>query len=326
MKQPTSIRWASLGTVLALLMLIVTPFIGLAQSPASTRPNDPSPATGHAQVIAHGVASLPRGDLVWRLRLDRAPIPERAAALPRPPSFVVGESGVVAVAAADGRVLSRIPVGEAAWMSPGTPLAVVSLEHQPANFLDFAVVPSTDPAARDLVGSAFASPRAAAYDIVLLRDVLTRGEESVLASVTGPAFLYVSSGRVALEDASGGEIDLAAGDVAEFTGEVTIVGVGRQPATFLVAMIGAETPDTVQRRQPRGPPRRRRHCRRQRLPRCQPRRRRRRPHQPHHRCQPRLHRRRRRRALRRLLRRRQPQRRHQCQPQRRPQRQYPGRL
>src|SRR5690349_2121860 len=186
MKHPTSIRWASFGTVLALLLLIVTPILGLAQSPASSRPNDPSPALGHTQVIAHGVAPLPKGDLVWRLRMDRAPLPSRAVPQPRPPSFVAAESGVVAVAAADGRVISRVPAGEAEWMPPGTPEAVVSLERQPVEYLDFAVVPSTEPSARDLVGSAFPSPRAAAYDIVLLRDVLTRGEESDLASVTGP--------------------------------------------------------------------------------------------------------------------------------------------
>ncbi|MBL8128376.1 MAG: hypothetical protein JNM64_12105, partial [Chloroflexia bacterium] len=124
MKHPTMTRWASLATVLALLLLIVTPLLGLAQAPASTRPNDPSPALGHAQVIAHGVAPLPRGDLVWRLRLGRAPLPNRAVPQPRPPSFVAGVSGVVAVTAANGAVISRVPAGEAVWMPPGTPRAV----------------------------------------------------------------------------------------------------------------------------------------------------------------------------------------------------------
>jgi hypothetical protein len=249
MKHPTLNRWASFGTVLALLLLIIFPVIAQAQSPAASRPNDPSPALGHSQVVAHGVAPLPRGDLVWRLRLDRAPLPGRAVPQSRPPSFVTGESGVVAIAAADGRVISRVPAGEAVWMPPGTPQAVVSLERQPVDYLDFAVVPSTEPTARDLVGSAFPSPRTAAYDIVLLRDVVTRGEESDLASVTGPGFLYVSSGRITLEDANGGQVDLEAGDVAEFTGEAVAIGTGRAPATFLVAMIGAETPRTVELRQ-----------------------------------------------------------------------------
>jgi hypothetical protein len=249
MKHSTLNRWASIGTVLALLLLAITPMVALAQNPAQTRPNEPSPAVGHAQVIAHGVAPLPRGDLVWRLRVDRAPVPNRAVPQPRPPSFVVGAAGVVAVVAADGRVVSRVPVGEAAWIPPGTPQAVVSLERRATEYLDFAVVPATEPTARDLVGSAFPSPRTAAYDIVLLRDVLTRGEESDLASMTGPAFLYVSSGRIALIDARGVQIDLEAGDVAEFTGEAIAVGVGRAPASFLVAMIGAETPRSVELRQ-----------------------------------------------------------------------------
>ncbi|MEZ4563402.1 MAG: thrombospondin type 3 repeat-containing protein [Thermomicrobiales bacterium] len=249
MKHSTMMRWASMGSVLALLLLMFTPLLGLAQAPAATRPNDPSPAMGHAQVIAHGVASLPQGDLVWRLRLNRAPLPNRAAPQLRPPSFVAGVTGVVAVSSANGVVTSRVPAGEAVWMPPETPQAVVSLERQPTAFLDFAVERSTAPRARDIAGSAFSLPRAGAYDMVLLRDVLNRGEASTLASVTGPAFLYVSSGRIALYDELGEEIDLAAGDVAEFTGEAVAVGLGRMPATFLVAMIGAETPRTVDLRQ-----------------------------------------------------------------------------
>ncbi len=200
-------------------------------------------------MIAHGVAPLPRGSIVWRLRLDRAPLPNRAEAQVRPPSFVAGVSGVVAVTAGNGSIISRVPAGEASWILPEIPQAVVSLERQPTEYLDFAVVPSTAPTARDLVGSAFRLPRAAAYDIVLLRDVLTRGEESDLTTVTGPAFLYVSSGRVALEDDQGGEIELSAGDVAEFDGRAIAIGIGRAPATILVAMIGAETPRAVELRQ-----------------------------------------------------------------------------
>lgn len=249
MSHSTSIRSASASAILALLLVLLTPLLGLAQSPAASRPNDPSPALGHAQVIAHGVATLPRGDLAWRLRLDRAPLPNRAVPEPRPAGFVAADAGVVAIAAANGDVLSRVPPGEAAWLPPESPQAVISLERQPVAYLDFGVVRATEPSARDLVGSAFPAPPGQAYDIVLLRDVLTRGEESDLATVNGPAFLYVSSGRITLEDARGAEIDLAAGDVAEFTGNAVAVGTGRNPASFLVAMIGPEVPRAVELRQ-----------------------------------------------------------------------------
>ena len=32
----------------------------------------PSPATGHAEVIAHGVVALPEGDLAWRVAAREA--------------------------------------------------------------------------------------------------------------------------------------------------------------------------------------------------------------------------------------------------------------
>ncbi|MFT4040216.1 MAG: thrombospondin type 3 repeat-containing protein [Thermomicrobiales bacterium] len=244
MVNPKVTRLVSLCAVLTLLLAMVLPVTAQAQAPV-TRPNDPSPAIGGQQVIAHGVVALPPGDLVWRLAIERAPLPNRAEAMPHPPSFVAAETGVVAITSASGALTDRVPPGEAVWLAPGAPQAVVSLERQPAGYLDFAVVPANQPAARDLVGSAFPSPPGQAFDVLLLRDVLARGEESDLASVTGPAFLYVTSGRLAIDDPTGAHVELEAGDVAEFMGEAVATGLGRAPASFLIAMIGPEVPRTV---------------------------------------------------------------------------------
>src|ERR671910_2237014 len=59
--------------------------------------DDPSPATRHAQVIAHGVAPMPADEVAWRLAVDRAMPPARADAEERLAGFILADKGVVAL-------------------------------------------------------------------------------------------------------------------------------------------------------------------------------------------------------------------------------------
>src|SRR4051812_46070483 len=60
----------------------------LAQAPP-LETDDPSPATRHAQVIAHGVAPMPADEVAWRVTVDRAVPPTRADAEEHPAGFIV---------------------------------------------------------------------------------------------------------------------------------------------------------------------------------------------------------------------------------------------
>src|SRR5215207_10492864 len=82
----------AIATVALLLPGVAT----IAQAPP-LEPDDPSPATRHAQVIAHGVASMPADEIAWRLAVDRAVPPTRADADVRRAGFILADKGAVAL-------------------------------------------------------------------------------------------------------------------------------------------------------------------------------------------------------------------------------------
>src|SRR3954469_17445895 len=92
--------------------------VTLAQAPP-LEPDDPSPATRHAQVIAHGVAPMPADEIGWRVTVDRAVPPTRADAEEHPAGFIVADKGVVALVDQHGARPARIAPGEAIWTEPG---------------------------------------------------------------------------------------------------------------------------------------------------------------------------------------------------------------
>ena len=216
----------------------------VAQAPP-LEPDDPSPATRHAQVIAHGVAAMPADEIGWRLTVVRAVPPTRADAEEAPAGFILADKGIVALVDQDGTGLARIAPGEAIWNEAGALRAVVGLERKAPDYYDIALVPATEmpESGPGVIGGApFAPPSGDAFDVDLIRDVLIRAEESTVATGPSPALLLVTNGMVFMESASAGLVEMSAGEAAQVTGEVVITGASRAPATFVVARIGAEVP------------------------------------------------------------------------------------
>ena len=231
----------------ALLVAMATVALSLpgvatvAQAPLG--PDEPSPATRHAQVIAHGVAPLPGDEIAWQLRVNRAVPPTRAKAEERRAGFILADKGVVALVDQEGRRLARIAPGEAVWTEPGVARAVVGIERKAPDYYAIALVPATDfEAGPDLMGGApFVAPSGDTFDIDLIRDVLNRAEESVVSTGPSPALLLVTSGTVFVAS-SYGLVEMTSGQAAQVTGEVVISGASRAPAAFVVARIGPEVP------------------------------------------------------------------------------------
>ena len=170
---------------IATLALLLPGLAALAQDPLET--DDPSPATRHAQVIAHGVAPMPADEIAWRLTVDRAQPPTRADADERPAGFILADKGVVALVDQEGRRLARIAPGEAVWTEPGVARAVIGIERKAPDYYDIALVPATELAEGDPVligGAPFVAPTGDTFDVDLIRDVLNRAEESVVSTGT----------------------------------------------------------------------------------------------------------------------------------------------
>ncbi len=249
------IRFAFL-IVVATVALWLPGIATIAQSPLPS--DDPSPATRHAQVIAHGVAAMPADEITWRLAVDRAVPATRADAESRPAGFILANNGVVALVDQDGTRLARIAPGEAVWTEPGVARAVIRIERKASDYYDITLVPATELVAGDPVvigGEPFVAPAGDAFDVDLMRDVLNRAEESVFATGPSPALLLVTSGTVFVESVSG-LVEMTTGDAAQVAGDVVITGAGRASAAFVVARIGPEvpSPDAVVGSPPQGTP------------------------------------------------------------------------
>jgi hypothetical protein len=217
----------------------------LAQDPLET--DDPSPATRHAQVIAHGVAPMPADEIAWRLTVDRAQPPTRADAEERPAGFILADKGVVALVDQDGRRLARIAPGEAVWTEPGVAQAVNGIERKAPDYYGIALVPAAELAEGGPIiigGAPFVAPTGDTFDVDLIRDVLNRAEESVVSTGPSPALLLVTGGT-ALVASSSGLVEMATGDAAQVAGDVVVTGASRAPAAFVVARIGPEVPVPV---------------------------------------------------------------------------------
>jgi hypothetical protein len=229
---------------IATLTLSLLGTVATAQAPP-LEPDDPSPATRHAQVIAHGVALMPADEIAWRLTVDRARPPTRADAEERPAGFILADKGVVALVDQEGRRLARIAPGEAVWAEPGVARAVIGIERKAPDYYDIALVPASELTAGDLVvigGAPFLAPTGDTFDVDLIRDVLNRADESVVSTGPSPALLLVTRGTVLVESTSSGLVEMTTGDAAQVAGDVVITGASRAPAAFVVARIGPEVP------------------------------------------------------------------------------------
>jgi hypothetical protein len=232
---------------LATVALSLPGAAALAQAPP-LEADDPSPATRHAQVIAHGVATMPGHETAWRLTVDRALPPTRADAEERMAGFILADKGVVALVDQEGRRLARIAPGEAVWTEPGVARAVIGIERKAPDYYDIALVPATDLAEADpsLIGGApFIAPTGDAFDVDLIRDVLNRAEEGVVSTGPSPALLLVTSGTIFVESTNSGIVEMMTGEAAQVAGDVVITGASREPAAFVVARIGPEVPAPV---------------------------------------------------------------------------------
>ena len=218
-----------------------------AQGGEAPRPDDSSPATRHAQVIAQGIAAMPGEEIGWRVRVDRAVLPRRAVAETAPASFILASDGAVALTDERGAMLARVAPGEAVWSAPASPRAVVSLRGKPVDFYEIALVPAADLDDNEetIDHLPFAAPEGDLFDIDLIRDVLQRAEESVFTAGPAPALLLITSGAVFVQAAGGEIIEMTAGQSSQVAGEVVVTGASRAPAMFVVARIGPGLPDRV---------------------------------------------------------------------------------
>src|ERR671911_1198700 len=201
-----------------------------------------SPASGHAQVIAQGVTSMP-DEAAWRVvfhSIDPGGAAELSAG---GPGFILVDTGGVNVEEGDRSTLLA-PAEAAFHASPTSRL--IPIGERPTGVFTLDLVP---PDAADDAGDGipvyasnlFLTPEGT-RDIDLVRDLLEPGESTTVIGNEAPVLVLVTLGAVRAEATDGSAASLKVGEATTFSGDVVLTAEGQVPATVIAAVIGREAP------------------------------------------------------------------------------------
>lgn len=209
---------------------------------------DPSPAVGHAEIIAQGMAAPAADRVVWRV--VRRTLPLRADARPsnRMPDgagFLLAGDKPIFVTDQGSKLRSRLAPGEATFVPSGANQTWASLGEKVANAYSLELTARDNYTTVDAKGelidnsNSFSLPEGD-YDLDLARDVLDVNERANLATGDYPALIFATSGELEIRsDASeSAKIRIAAGEAQAFTGNLIIRGLGEKGSAFVAAVIG----------------------------------------------------------------------------------------
>jgi len=234
-----------LATVVAVLLLVV-PVGAVALRQLSI--DDPSPARGHAEVIAHGISSLPDADVAWRVVEQTAPVAADAKIDDGSLGFVLANAGAMVVEDTAFGSRARLAPGEATFVAEGARQRRVSLGQSPVSFYELVLIPAADAtnsgAALVAGGEAFPAPtEAGEHDVDLVRDVLDADEETQLPDTGSPALILATTGNAEVTGGDGTVTTLRPGEAGAFSGEVKVTGRGPEETVVVAAVIGPEVPN-----------------------------------------------------------------------------------
>ena len=231
-------------TALALALIV-----SLTGSVAAARPlaqaQDESPARGHAQVVAQGVAPMPQVPVAWRAIAADARPPAEAPVAERSLGFVVADGAPVVVTQEASGDQTRLAPGEALFVPQGARQRRAGLPDTPVGYYGLELVVAPDVAAAYSLGNAallfagdpFLAPPGR-RDLDLVRDTLAPGETARLPGSAAPALLLVTDGAVRVQPVGGQTQTLRTYDAASLNGALNITATGGAGATFLAAVIG----------------------------------------------------------------------------------------
>jgi hypothetical protein len=160
--------------------------------------------------------------------------------------FTLADEDAIVVNDLDTGAQSRLAPGEAVFVANGATQHRASLSNDDVPYYRLALV-SADEANDDggdsllFAGDGFDAPDGN-RDIDLVRDVLATDESTEIADSGYPVLILATQGEI--EVASDGNLGetLAAGDAAEFSGDLTITGTSQDDAAFVAAVIGPDVP------------------------------------------------------------------------------------
>lgn len=229
----TSRRRAPLAAGLALVLAFATLGAVLAQS---LGPAGPSPARGHAAVIAHGSVAIDGDALSWSIRAPVAKPGDKAAKV-NETRFILADGSPLLVTDTGTKRQTRLADGEAALLYQGQTVRVESFG-PPEDYFAIGLTPGDQaPPGEGLayVSRSFKVDKGE-REIDLIRDVLKAKEQSQVPAGAAPTLILVTKGEVAVK-ADKGSSDLKQGQAATYEGDLTLTARS-DDTRFVAAWVG----------------------------------------------------------------------------------------
>jgi len=236
---PGRSRWTVPSILVALLVMTASMTTVLAQG---FGPAGPSPASGHASVVANGVISLEEGNSRWHVTRHIAEAGSEPIVFTSPGFILAGNTPLLLTDQASG-YRYRLAGGEALMAHQGSAITIETFG-APDSFLFIHLVPDdTDPlanATERILTSARFPVKSGDFDADLLRDVLSEDETTSIPAGALPTSIYVARGEVNVKSAND-ERGLATGDAAIFTGSLDITAIADGSIVY-AGFVGASVP------------------------------------------------------------------------------------
>jgi hypothetical protein len=207
-------------------------------------PDEPSPASGTAQVIAQGVVDIQDGDLRWQITEGTAPPPANATESTSDLGFLIVDSGVLLAEDAATSEQRRLPPGEAMLTLGGAEQLLAAMGSEPAVYRSLALVDAdgVPPADENLPFTSEPFPGAGArHDMDLLRDALGPGATMTIPAGAAPTLVLVLDGVAEVASETGDVFSLGEGEAVSLTGPIVVTATDNG-ATVTAAYIGPAVP------------------------------------------------------------------------------------
>jgi hypothetical protein len=225
--------------IIALLLSIMLMMTAFAQG---FGPAGPSPATGHASIVASGIVSFEEGLSRWHVTRHTAETggqPFQSSQV----GFVIAENTPLLVTFEEAGLRSRLVEGEALAVPAGTSF-IVETFGAPDTFVFLQVLAegdaqlgnSTD---RILTSASFDVPTEM-YDADLIRDVLAEDESWMVLGGAIPTTVFVLRGEVEVSNGRTTTV-LQSSESAMFNGEVTTTAIADGSVVY-AAYVGSTVP------------------------------------------------------------------------------------
>ena len=241
MNRTTYTATTLLGACVLATAMLAGGAAGARQLAATAPPTDPpSPATGHAEVVATWLVDFADGSYEWNV-VEHIVDADGIDLAHSAPTFLISD-GDFSTVITGPEVRARLADGEALFRRPTLTTHAAALGGESAILMEWAI--STPPAGDDDgPDSDPIEPGAGTHDIDIIRDWLPAGETFTMRAGI-PAFVLVTSGWVTTAD--GTRIDV--GGWATLQGDIALTNGGQDPAVLLAAWISpvlSPTPGAV---------------------------------------------------------------------------------